>query len=247
MAKEGKYIYCIIQTRDSRNFGPIGIGNRDDVVSTVSYQDLSAVISSTPMNRYVINRENMTAHETVIETVMKDHTVLPVRFCTIAASTEDIRTLLMRRYSELKGLLWDMDNKVEMGIKVLWKDLSSIYQELMDENKNLRQLKAKAEKSNDQNLGIELGKAVKKATEAKKVDEAWEIIRHFKRSAIEYRENNLSGDSMVLNAAFLIDRAREKEFDFLMDDLDQDQGDRYHFKYVGPIPPFNFVNLVVEW
>ena len=52
---------------------------------------------------------------------------------------------------------------------------------------------------------------------------------------------------MFLNAAFLIDRSREKEFDFLVEDLVKKHEDQMMFKYVGPIPAFNFVNIVVKW
>jgi len=123
MAKEGKYIYCIIGGNEGRNFGPIGIGKRGDIVSTIGLNDISAVISSSVVTKYVINPENLTAHEKVIEEVMKDYTVLPLRFCTIANSAEEIRTFLRRRYGEFKGMLRDMDNKVELGLKGRWTNM----------------------------------------------------------------------------------------------------------------------------
>ena len=141
MAKEGQYVYCIIESNEGRNFGPIGMGERGDIVSTIGFNDISAVISSSHMTKYVINRENMTTHEKVIEEVMKDYTVLPVRFCTIAASVEEVRNLLRRRQSEFKGLLRDMDNKVEMGLKAVWKDVSQVFQEIGEEDKEVRKLK----------------------------------------------------------------------------------------------------------
>jgi hypothetical protein len=52
---------------------------------------------------------------------------------------------------------------------------------------------------------------------------------------------------MFLNAAFLVDKGREKEFDNRVDELERSYGDRVKFKYVGPVPPFNFVNIVVKW
>ena len=73
MSKEGKYIYCIINGNEGRNFGPIGIGKRDDIVSTIGFNDISAVISSSPISQYVIDPENLMAHEKVIEAVMKDY------------------------------------------------------------------------------------------------------------------------------------------------------------------------------
>ncbi|GFP26767.1 GvpL/GvpF family gas vesicle protein, partial [Candidatus Hakubella thermalkaliphila] len=130
MMEEGKYIYCIIGTNEGRNFGPIGIGDRGDGVYTIGYQDLSAVISNSPMTKYVVSRENMTAHEKVIEEVMKDYSVLPVRFCTVATSAEEVRNLLRKRYTEFKNLLRDMDNKTELGVRALWKNMNAIFQEI---------------------------------------------------------------------------------------------------------------------
>ena len=250
MEKEGKYVYCIIESNEGRHYGPIGIGQRGDIVSTIGYQDISAVISSSPMTQYVIDRENMTAHEKAIEEVMKFQTVLPVRFCTIAASAEEVRTLLRRRYSEFKGLLKDMDNKVEMGLKALWKDMNQVFDELAENNQEVKGLKQKAEtksRKGDQTLKVDLGKAVKEGLEEKKEREGKAILSKFKRSAIDIQTNDTFGDSMFLNAAFLIDRLREKEFDFLVEDLVKEYEERSKFKYVGPAPPFNFVNIVVKW
>ncbi len=91
MVEEGKYIYCIIGTNEGRNFGPIGIGGRGDIVSTIGYEDLSAVISNSPLDKYVVNKENLIAHEKVVEEVMKNYTVLPMRFFTVASSAEEVR------------------------------------------------------------------------------------------------------------------------------------------------------------
>ncbi|MFH1293583.1 MAG: GvpL/GvpF family gas vesicle protein [Pseudomonadota bacterium] len=250
MIHEGEYVYCIIEGNEGRNFGHVGIGGRGDVVSTVGYENISAVISSSPMTKYVINRENMISHEMVIEEVMKDYTVLPVRFCTIASSAEEIRSLLRKRYSEFKGLLRDMDNKVETGLKILWKDMDRIFKEIVEDNKEIKKLKNKSEGKSakiDNTAKVVLGKAVKEALDKKKADEAWGILNKFKRTHVDVKENNLFGDSMFLNAAFLIDRSREKEFDFLVEDLVKKHEDRMAFKYIGPAPPFKFVNIVVKW
>ena len=117
MEKEGQYIYCIIATRQERNFGPIGIGSRGDEVLTIGYDDLSMVVSNHPLTKLVVNSDNMLAHERVIEKVMEEFdSVLPVRFCTIASSADEIRNLLDRRCREFKNALKDMDHKIELGV-----------------------------------------------------------------------------------------------------------------------------------
>jgi len=139
---EGHYVYCIIGTGEARNFGPIGISDRGDPVTTIAYKDLGAVVSSIPMTKYVISKESMISHEKVIEAVMKDHTLLPVRFYTVAPNAEEIRSLLRRRYLEFKKLLRELDNKVELGLKALWRDMNAIFQEIVTENEEIKALRA---------------------------------------------------------------------------------------------------------
>ncbi len=246
MAGEGKYIYCIIATNEGRNFGPIGIGGRGDIVSTIGYEDLSAVISNSPMDKYVVNKENLIAHEKVVEEVMKNYTVLPMRFCTVAGSAEEVRNLLRKRYLELKNLLKDMDNKVELGLKAFWKEMKVIFQELVDEDKKIKSLKEKIAKKSlkvSYAEGINLGKIVKTALGLKRDKEGQEIINALKRISYHFLLNETQGDEMLINAVFLVDRSREREFDNQVNELVAKYAQRVKFKYVGPTPPYNFVNL----
>ena len=51
---------------------------------------------------------------------------------------------------------------------------------------------------------------------------------------------------MILNAAFLIKNSVEPVFDTAVNDLDEKFGRFMTFKYVGTLPPYNFVNLVIN-
>lgn len=258
--EEGKYIYCIIETKIERNFGPIGIGGRGDEVTTIGYKDLGMVISNSPMTKYVVSRENLLAHERVVEEVMKEFTVLPVRFCTIASNADEIRNLLDRRYREFKNLLRDMDHKIELGTKGLWKNMETLFKEITIENKEIKRLKEKIQngmgKKNISSTGtfleakMEVGKLVEEALKRKKEKEAEKIVDELRRTAFGHKLNNTVSDEMFINAAFLVDRGREKEFDNIMDDLSEKHKDRIKFMYVGPLPPYNFVNITIypeEW
>jgi hypothetical protein len=253
MDHEGKYIYCIIGTQQDRDFGSIGIGGRGDKVNTIGADDLAMVISSHPLMKLVVNRENVLAHEKVIEEVMKEYAVLPVRFCTIASSTDEIRNLLYKRYREFKNLLKDMDHKVELGVKGLWKDMDSIFKEIAEENKEIgkirRRLKRDLEQKNIR-VKVELGKLVEAALKRKKDGEAEEFVTALSTSAFDYKLNNTVGDEMFINASFLVSKGREKAFDNIMEELGEAYKDRIRFLYVGPLPPYNFVNITIyqeEW
>ena len=92
--EEGKYVYCVIQTDEPRDFGEIGIGEEDGRVYTVHHEDLAAVVSDTPIRIYDPTRDNVLAHELVNETVMREFTVIPMSFGTIFRTEEDIVELL---------------------------------------------------------------------------------------------------------------------------------------------------------
>ena len=54
------------------------------------------------------------------------------------------------------------------------------------------------------------------------------------------------GNLMILNAAFLIKETNEPLFDAAVNELDRKYGDIMTFKYVGTLPPYNFVNLSIN-
>ena len=60
--------------------------------------------------------------------------------------------------------------------------------------------------------------------------------------SIASRANKPIGDKMIMNAAFLVTRDQENAFDAKVKEI----GARYEtltFKYTGPWPPYNFVNI----
>lgn len=254
MAKEGKYIYCIIGTKQERNFGPIGIGGRGDEALTISYDDLSMVVSNCPMSKLEVSRQNLLAHEKVIEEVMKEFdSVLPVRFGTIASGADEIRNLLDRRYREFKTALRDMEYKIELGVKGIWKNMEIVFKEVVEENKDIKKMKEKLKNDNTKKniqVKMEVGKMVAETLEKKKEKEADIIVDVLRRAAVNYKLNPIIGEEMFMNASFLVDKGRENEFDNIMDELSEEYKDRIKFMYAGPLPVFNFVSIVIypeEW
>lgn len=248
--EEGNYLYCIIGTDEARNFGPMGIGGRGDELTTLEFDGIACVVSKSPLTEYTLNRENLLAHQKAIERVMKEYTVLPVRFSTIADSPEDVRGLLRKRGSEFKALLMEMEGKIELGLKAMWADMGVVYKEIQGSDGEIRKLRQRMAGTAGGNVyyeRISLGKAVESALQRKKDEEAEAIVSLFRDICVDIKKNKVHGDNMVLNAAFLVDGAMASEFDGRIRELDEKSGGRIKLKYVGPVPIFNFVNIVVEW
>jgi hypothetical protein len=250
MQHDGKYIYCIIASDFDVNLGQIGVGGRGDLVSTIGFDGLCMVVSDHPLSRFVVNPENMLAHQKVIEVVMKEfRSVLPIRFGTIAATPDEIRNLLNRRYSEFMELLKQFENKVEINIRGTWKNMGIIYKEIDKEHIELQKIRAEIEKiENEEKRNLKITEAanlVEHALIEKKEEEVEKIIDAFRRSMFEYKHNKTNGDTVFMNTAFLISSGRETEFDHIMADLGIKYQNRSDFVYTSPLPIFNFINLKI--
>jgi len=246
--KEGKYIYCIVQNGNSIHFGPLGIGGRGDNVYTVGFKDISAVVSNSPIKKYSSTRENFISHERVIEEVMKDYTVLPVRFATITEDEEKIKKILEKEYHKFKSLLEKMKGKKELGLKAIFKE-EVIYKEIVDKYEEIKKLKEVLASKPSQTTyyqRIKIGKMVEAALEKEKEIYKKDILEALSSLAVEIKFNDTYGEQMIINSAFLVNEEKEKEFDQEVEEIHAKYGEKIKFKYVGTLPPFNFVNLLIR-
>jgi len=244
----GRYIYCV--TRSGAAADLVATGIDDLPVSYVAVNGLAAIVSPSEVKRYRLSRQYTVAHETVIEKTMALGTVLPVRFGTVAENENLIRRkLLTQRAADLEQHLQRMDGKVEMGVKVMW-NTERVYADILERDATIRSIR-------DRQAGlppeethyerIHLGKMVEDALATRKVEDADWIMERLSPYALDERRNDIYGETMVLNASFLIESAREPELDAAVRAVDHDLAGLVTIKYVGPLPPFNFVNLVVSW
>jgi hypothetical protein len=243
----GKYVYCIIRSDRQHDFGSIGIGGGQRVM-TVAYRDLAAVVSDTPIVIYDPTRENVLAHEFVNETVMRAHTVIPMSFGTVFRSDEDVTELLRSTYQAFSDVLDKMQDKIEFGLKVLW-DREKVVANLERENDEIHRLKDEISRhtaSSTYFARMQLGRLIEGALEEMGTRYVSDIHDALKTVAVASRSNKPIGDRMILNAAFLVDRAQEQAFDECVKETSRKYEELLTFKYSGPWPPYNFVNIKLK-
>ena len=247
MSNEGKYLYAIIREHRPREFGRIGIGDRNDEVYTVRHKDLTCVVSNSPFRKYPVNRENCLAHQKVLEKLMEEYTVLPVRYGVIAENLDLVSEKLLKEYYEMLDEQLDgMKGKTELGLKVMWKEMPAVYQELVAENEELRKFRDAIRETATQDQRMELGKMVEVALQVKKESEQEMILTPLKKLASDSKDNFLMGEWMVINSVFLVDKSKMEEFDRKVNQLVEKHSCRSKFKYFGPVPPYNFVNVPIH-
>ncbi|HSE93585.1 MAG TPA: GvpL/GvpF family gas vesicle protein [Methylomirabilota bacterium] len=239
----GKYVYCVIGALQPMRFGPIGIGNRPAEVHTINYKDIAAVVSDTPIEVYDPTRENVLAHERVNESVMRTNTVIPMSFGTVFKTRDDIVELLRGAYEAFHDVLVKMADKLEFGLKVLW-DRDVMVRETERQHEDIRRLKNEiaAHKGSTYFARVQYGRLVDAALQELSERYVGDIFTQLRDVCVASRANKPIGDKMIVNAAFLVARDQEAAFDTRVKRIGA-QYDKLTFKYTGPWPPYNFVNI----
>jgi Mg2+ and Co2+ transporter CorA len=239
----GQYVYCVIPTSEFRRFGPIGMGAEPAEVHTVAYRNIAAVVSDTPTEVFDATRENVLAHERVNETVMRSFTVIPMSFGTVFKTRDDIVELLRGAYDAFHDVLLKMADKLEFGLKVLW-DRDVIIRQIESEDEGIRRLKSEisAVRGSTYFARMQYGRSIEAALQARSERYVAEIFDQLRDVCVASRANKPIGDRMIMNAAFLVSRDKEVAFDAKVKEIGAVY-DKLNFKYTGPWPPYNFVNI----
>jgi len=239
----GRYVYCIIRASQPLRFGAIGMDEQWADVYTINYRDMAAVVSDVPIALYDATRENVLAHERVNEAVMRDQTVIPMSFGTIFKTREDILELLRSAYDPFADVLNKMQDKLEFGLKVLW-DRDQMVRLIESEDEDIHRLKTEisSQKGSTYFARMQYGRLIDGALQLRSERYVAEFLQRLRDVSVASRVNRAIGEKMIMNAAFLVQRAQEQAFDRRIKEI-ASQFDKLTFKYTGPWPPYNFVNI----
>lgn len=248
--EQGRYLYGVIESAKRIGFGPIGLPGGDPSVYTIHHRDLGACASNYPADVPIkADTEHCLAHERVLETVMQRFTVIPFEFGTVAPTEADVVKLLSRHRNSIKLAFRRLHGRVEVGVKAFWKTLQAAALEVAKEHAAIahyrREIASKPPEGTYQDR-IQLGEMVAAALDEKRKREANNLVVALKRVAVNVSQGATIGDTMVLNAAFLIRRADFPRFEQTLKALGERLDGRLDFKYSGPLPPYSFTGLNLQ-
>ena len=259
-----RYIYCLVDCDAPPGFGPMGIEGNSEVFA-VARDGIAAVVSATSAEKLEISRGNALAHQRVMEAVMqRGHTVLPVKFNTIAedkgrksAEERIVAHVLVGRNKEIVGLLSSMRPLVELGVKGLWTDMEAVFRNIVEKSPEIQSLRKKLMASTGPGAPgrrpvnmtgqIKLGERVKQALEARKSDMEAALLGRLTPLAKDFRKNKTFGDPMFANLALLLEKSRQESVEAVLSAFEAEQVGRTKLRCVGPLPPCNFLELVISW
>jgi hypothetical protein len=122
--------------------------------------------------------------------------------------------------------------------------------ELESDGQKLTQFKAQVRAAPGvrvQGILSEAGQSVKKLADKWKNSYAKKVFDNLCEISSDARLNEPIDITNILNASFLVDKGKEKDFENRLYKLDEQYGDKLIFKYVTPVPPYNFLRLQLNW
>jgi hypothetical protein len=235
------YLYGIIdssnQTKESV-YGLEGAG-----VYNIPFCDIGAVVSEISQPIKEVTEDTVLEHEAVVEKVMADFTVLPVRFKTIIDGRDNLLSMMQSYYRDFKDNLERLRNKFEFGIKVIWsadKTKENIIKTLNKEQQKKLELGSSPSKKfmKDKFDKYKIDKEFE--AKADKFIKAMDIF--FSKFAAEKRIEKLKTENLLMDAVYLVEKDNESNFREAFEHIKSARPD---FKYLfsGPWPAYNFVVL----
>lgn len=285
-ARRGVYLYCIFSGREYALRLEKGIDNANPIFS-IKYGDIEALASYVPLNEYdeaslEKNLQHLEwiapraqAHETIIESVMRFCTVIPIKFCTIFRDEFKVSAILKQNFDKFESLLDYLRDKQEWGIKV-YVNSNKIGEVDFSDPTLSRSGEVSQSRTADGESSVEVNKLDEKLAVAsegaayflkKKRDDmvkenAEKILRGLTEKiydklrswSVENRRNKLLGrqstgrsDDMILNVALLLTRSDVERVKSKIDKLAAGYSSKgFTFELSGPWPPYNFCTEGIE-
>jgi hypothetical protein len=212
-------------------------------VELVAHEGLGALVSAAPTGRPLGTREDLFAHERVVDTVAADVTVLPMRFGSVIERPAVVDELLAPHLAELDAALADLDGHVQYSVKGRY-EREVVLREVVVADPEIAELRERVhgvpEEASYQDR-MRLGELVVGAIEERARREGGRMHEMLSAQAAASVARPSTDPEQVLDSAFLVPRDRLHEFELAVDQLGTDLAGTVRFRLIGPVAPYDFV------
>ncbi len=243
---EGLYLYAVVAADAVPADGPTTTGTvGGGALEVVRSGRLAAIVSPFDGDWVPATRRHLNAHADVVEHLMRAGTVLPVRFGVVAPGRTAVGQFLDDHRHEFLRALHELDGTVEVRVTARYEQDVAI-REAAARDATVRRLSERTRARPGAATyydRIRLGEAVAGATERIRQQDGTAVLRALAPHAIRSCELPATGTETALQAAFLVDPARRAALDRTVERLAAEQAGRLRFQVVGPLPPWDFVDV----
>lgn len=236
------FVYGLIRSDSElpENLAGLGPSGR---VSTIAHDRIAAIVSDVPTDRPLGTRDDLMAHERVVDTVAEHTVVLPLRFPAVVEESGVVEELLAPHHDQFVKALKQLDGLVQFTLKgsyerdAVLREIATNDEEIMALRQRVRDLPEDASYYDR----LRLGELVVTAMEQRRDQDARLVLDRLAPFAADVSVRAPGDPDEVINAAFLVAKDKSKPFDDAVEDVGRDYAGRATFRMLGPLAPYDFV------
>ena len=191
-----------------------------------------------------VRRDDLLAHAHLLEAVIAEVTVIPTRFGVLLPDDDTVRReLLVNQRDHLLGLLHAFDGCVQVTVHASYDEEAAL-REVLRRHDHLAAMRHSIDES-DSAAQLRLGEAVGSALASLREEAANQVVEWFRPRALAASVNEVRGAYDVASVALLVRREDRAGIDAAVSELDRQSAGQMSLRYVGPQPPYAFLDHVV--
>ncbi|MDX6237681.1 MAG: hypothetical protein QOG10_2496 [Kribbellaceae bacterium] len=234
------YVYAIAGAgHPLRLDGVGGVGEPAREIRVLRAGLLGVVASDAPEGLRA-KRRDVLAHQRVLDRLLEDGTVLPMRFGLVAADDEQVVAAIAGGSEGYTERLAEIEGCREYNLKVTRSE-DDLLRQVMEEVPEARRLNDLTRTQPDDHAQkMVLGEILAGEVRMRQDHGAREILASLAPRAVRHSEGEPTG-SCFLNTSFLVSRDQAPAFAQAVHEEVERHDDSYSFKLNGPLPPYSFV------
>jgi hypothetical protein len=235
------YIYGLTFADTPLPEGLTGLGPSGKVWK-ITHNNVAAIVSDVPVDRPLGKRKDLMAHESVVDTTAAESTILPMRFGAVVKEDGVMAELLEPHHDRFAEMLGQLDGRTQYTLRARY-ELDAVLPEIIEGDQNIRALHERVRGLSEEAAHfdrIQLGELISKALEGRRQSDAAQVLGDLEPIAVTGKLLDPEQPDEVVNAAFLVERSRQQEFEDKVDEV----GGRFpmlRLKLLGPLAPYDFV------
>lgn len=239
----GVFVYGVVGPDRQVPEGLLGV---DDAPVRVLADDdvVGAVVSEVSLERPPGRRADLLAYGRVLDTLVVDGPVAPVRFGSVMEDEDAVVELLLAPDGPwFRELLADLAGRVQFNLRATYHE-EVVLAEVVGEDPEvayLHELTRELPPEAAYGERVRLGELVARALESKRGWDAETLMESVTPHVVAEEVRAGSGVDHVLNVALLVDQEHQADFEQALESLAEAVHERIRLRLVGPVAPYDFV------
>ena len=239
----GCYVYAVLRAGDTVP----GLRGLDDaVVDYVGSGDLVAAVSAVAFDRPPGRRAELLAHTRVVDTLAENGPVIPIQFGSVIDDVESVRREVLEAGEDrLTRTLDRLTGLAQLNLRARYVE-EQVLAEVVRADPVVAELRRR---TRDLDTGtphpdlVRLGERVSQGLDRLRSSDGDDLVQAVQPHVVDLHVRPGAGTDHLLDASLLVERALVEHLEKLLEDLAEAWHERIRLRLVGPVAPYDFVEV----